>query len=74
MRGERTVLIVSHRLAAVRQCERLLFLVDGALADSGPFDELVARNPAFADLVRGSTARDDATAEPPPSAAKPPEH
>jgi ATP-binding cassette subfamily C protein len=74
MRGERTVLIVSHRLAAVRQCDRLLFLVDGALADSGPFDELVARNPAFADLVRGSTARDDATAEPPPSAAKPPEH
>lgn len=47
--GEKTMVIVAHRPSTVRRCHRLLFLRDGRVEDSGPFEELAARN---ADLQR----------------------
>ena len=38
-----TVLISSHRLSALRQCDTVLVLDGGRLVDSGPHNELVAR-------------------------------
>ncbi|MEQ9325794.1 MAG: ABC transporter ATP-binding protein, partial [Rhodospirillales bacterium] len=50
--GEKTVIIIAHRLTTVKACDRILFMEDGRLLDQGSFDELVARNAAFRDLTQ----------------------
>lgn len=47
---ERAVLLVTHRLEATRECERIYVLVDGKVAEQGGFDELLRANGAFAAL------------------------
>ena len=39
----RTVLIIAHRLAAVRHCDRIVGMVDGRVVEVGTHDELLAR-------------------------------
>jgi subfamily B ATP-binding cassette protein HlyB/CyaB len=40
----RTVVIIAHRLAAVRRCDRIIGMVDGRLVEAGSHDELL-KNP-----------------------------
>ena len=47
LRGEKTLVIVAHRLSTVRVCDRLVFLRDGRVAGCGSFDELLASNEDF---------------------------
>jgi ABC-type multidrug transport system fused ATPase/permease subunit len=49
--GERTLIIVTHRLSTVRRCSKILFVGSGRVMDSGSFDELLDRNPAFRDMA-----------------------
>jgi subfamily B ATP-binding cassette protein HlyB/CyaB len=37
----RTVVIIAHRLAAVRHCDRIIGMVDGRLVEAGSHDELL---------------------------------
>ena len=37
----RTVVIIAHRLAAVRPCDRIIGIVDGRIVESGSHDELL---------------------------------
>lgn len=37
----RTVIIIAHRLAAVRHCDRIIGMVDGRLVEAGTHDELL---------------------------------
>ena len=46
-----TVLMVAHRLSTVMQFDRIIMLKDGVIAESGTYDELMARNGLFAELV-----------------------
>ena len=39
----RTVLIIAHRLAAVRSCDRIISLLQGRVVEQGTHDELVKR-------------------------------
>ena len=39
----RTVLIIAHRLAAVRGCNRIVGMVDGRIVESGSHDELLRK-------------------------------
>ena len=39
----RTVIIIAHRLAAVRPCDRIIGMDDGRIVEAGPHDELIAR-------------------------------
>ncbi len=48
----RTTFVIAHRLATIRDADRILFFRDGKVAKSGTFDELVARNGLFAELAR----------------------
>lgn len=50
LRGERTVIMVAHRLSTVRHCDRILVVEGGRIADIGTFSELSARNRLFADF------------------------
>jgi len=54
--GQRTVIIVAHRAAVVQHCNLIFVLDEGQLADSGTYDELIARSDAFRALAR---ARDE---------------
>jgi ATP-binding cassette subfamily C protein len=49
--GEKTVIIIAHRIATVRNCDLIVFLVEGRVVDIGSYDELLARNPGFRRLA-----------------------
>ena len=52
LHGTLTMIVVAHRLSTIRKCDRILFLEDGRVRDIGSFDELVGRDPEFANLTR----------------------
>ena len=48
----RTTFVIAHRLATIRNANRILVLDQGRIIESGSFDELVAKNGRFAALAR----------------------
>ena len=47
LQGQKTLIIVAHRLTTVRNCDRLFLLDDARLVDVGSYDELGARSERF---------------------------
>lgn len=45
--GRKTIILIAHRLATVRHCDRIFLLERGRLAASGTFDELMAGSALF---------------------------
>jgi len=45
--GDKTVLMIAHRLSTVRRCDRIIVLDKGRLAGIGPWDTLIKENEAF---------------------------
>jgi subfamily B ATP-binding cassette protein HlyB/CyaB len=48
----RTVLVIAHRLSAVRHADRIVVMEQGRIIEEGPHDTLVAANGAYARLCR----------------------
>lgn len=48
----RTTFVIAHRLATVRNADRILVFDRGGVVEAGTFDELVARGGRFAQLAR----------------------
>lgn len=53
LRGERTVLMVAHRLSTVRSCDKVVYMENGGIAGSGTFDYLRETCDGFRSLARG---------------------
>jgi ATP-binding cassette subfamily B protein len=51
---DRTVIMVAHRLSTFADADRILVFDDGRLAETGTYDELMARDGVFAGLVRAA--------------------
>ena len=50
--GQRTVLIVSQRVSAFRDCNRIIVLEQGRIIEEGSEDQLLAANGLFAEIAR----------------------
>lgn len=53
-RQSHTVIMVAHRLTTLNQTDRIFVFDQGMVAEQGPFDDLVARDGVFAELVRSA--------------------
>jgi ATP-binding cassette subfamily B protein len=65
LRGDRTVLVIAHRLETVADADNAVLLEDGTITEQGPPGELLARGGAFARFWRArrpEPADDTATA------------
>ena len=46
-----TRIVIAHRLSTIKNCDRILVLDKGKVVEDGSYDELIARNGLFAELV-----------------------
>lgn len=46
-----TRIVVAHRLSTVRHCDRILVMNNGCIEEEGTYEELIAKDGLFADLV-----------------------
>ena len=53
---EKTVLLISHRLANVVKSDKIYFLKDGEIKESGKHDELMRQNGAYRHLYESQMA------------------
>ena len=47
-----TRIVIAHRLSTIRDCDRIVLLSGGRIAEEGTYDELMARGGKFASLVQ----------------------
>ena len=53
LKGERTVIMIAHRLTTVRNCDMLHFLKEGRIEASGSYDQLKADHDEFRLMTTG---------------------
>lgn len=46
-----TRIVIAHRLSTIKQCDRIIYLEKGKIVEDGTYDELIALNGKFAELV-----------------------
>lgn len=61
-----TRIVIAHRLSTIKQCDRIIYLEKGHIVEDGTYEELIAKNGKFAELV--ARQRLDNTSEPSASA------
>jgi ABC-type multidrug transport system fused ATPase/permease subunit len=49
----RTAIVIAHRLATVKDCDRIVVVKEGRIAQDGTYAELSGRPGLFRDLVEG---------------------
>ncbi len=51
LKGQKTLLMIAHRLSTVENCDMIYFMDNGKIVDSGRYEELLERNSHFRKLV-----------------------
>ena len=52
LKGRRTIILVSHRLSTVVECDQIFMMQSGQIIERGTHDELVARRGAYYEMAR----------------------
>ena len=60
LRGDKTVIVIAHRLSTVRNADTIFVLREGRLVERGGYAELYARNGEFTRMVDTQSAAPDA--------------
>ena len=47
MHGDRTIIIIAHRLETIRQCDRIIVLENGRVVGDDKYSSLLKNNKAF---------------------------
>ena len=47
-----TRVVIAHRLSTIKNCDRIIMIEDGPVAESGTYEELIAKNGKFAQMVK----------------------
>ena len=55
MKGQKTIIAIAHRLSTLKSCDRLIYLKDGTLIDTGSFEELSQKHPDFEKFIKLSS-------------------
>lgn len=50
-----TRITIAHRLSTIRECDRIIVLDGGRVAEEGPFDELIAKGGIFSEIAKRQT-------------------
>lgn len=50
LKGQSTIVIVAHRLSTIKDADKIFFLDEGKILDTGTFEELFARNKKFKNM------------------------
>src|SRR5206468_2905778 len=51
LRGEKTIIVIAHRLGVVKNCDRVYLLRQGRVQNSGVLSELFSTDPAFREFA-----------------------
>ncbi|MDY6444452.1 MAG: ATP-binding cassette domain-containing protein [Bacteroidales bacterium] len=51
-----TRITIAHRMSTIRECNRIIVLGDGKVAEDGSYDELLAKGGLFTDIIKRQTA------------------
>ena len=51
-----TRITIAHRMSTIRECNRIIVLGDGRVAEDGTYDELLAKGGLFSDIIKRQTA------------------
>ena len=46
-----TRIVIAHRLSTIRNCDRIMVLDKGQIIEDGTYEDLIAKNGLFAELV-----------------------
>jgi len=47
LRGDRTIIMIAHRLTTVQNCDIIYLMEEGEIIDSGTYEELLMKSPKF---------------------------
>jgi ATP-binding cassette subfamily C protein len=59
LKGEKTIIAVAHRLSTLKAADRLIYMKNGTIIDTGTFDELEEKHSDFKDLLKLSDFRNN---------------
>jgi len=62
LKGSRTIIIVSHRLSTVSDCDRIYVMEEGRIVEQGTHESLVERRGAYYRMARHQMKLEDAAA------------
>lgn len=55
LRGKKTIIVITHRLAFLRNCDSIFMMEKGRLRNSGAYSDLIAREPAFLEFCSAAS-------------------
>lgn len=51
LRGERTIIMIAHRLTTVQNCDLLYLMKDGEIIEKGTYSDLISKNKEFREMA-----------------------